>query len=309
MQDKLKEFLKKSAGEKWNSLDPTEQDQATTALRYFAAQYQLASGTINTLRHYQDSPTKQGILERRLLSAQQLADQTHDLIVSILPVELGSTLGQKIIEDAKHSIDSGQTIVDEGQDYALRGKLDFAAELMREESNTYAKRYKLSHPHLLLDHLPKHTSLAHRLIQGKIFDIAVGVAREALSYSCLFEKLGAPVLNVLVKEEKDREYSELDDLAKIKGKRILILEDDVVSGKTVKIVTKELKKYKPKSMQLYIGDMRTNEVSGLHWELLNKLFTRTYLAEEEKPANMHEALDALLRQHLLTHPHTQRPII
>jgi hypoxanthine-guanine phosphoribosyltransferase len=44
-----------------------------------------------------------------------------------------------------------------------------------------------------------------------------------------------------------------DDLLGIAGEEVLIIEDDVIGGGTLRIVIEELLKYKPRNLSLFLG--------------------------------------------------------
>jgi orotate phosphoribosyltransferase-like protein len=175
--------------------------------------------------------------------------------------------------------------------------------------SSYMKKYSLDAPRIGADE-PRHISKFSELLNKKSFDVAVGIAREALTYSCLLEQLGGKVINLLIKEEEDRAYYPLDDLSVIKDKRVLVLEDDVVTGKTIQKVHEILLKNKPASLELYIGNMLDyktikDETFNLRYllpdqiEMLDNLFKKTHLplAEKLDDSLLQQGLGCLLRDY------------
>ncbi len=183
-------------------------------------------------------------------------------------------------------------------------------KLFYKHLKEYLRKYSLNAPYIGADE-PRHISKFSELLSKNSFDVAVGIAREALAYSCLLEQLGGKVINLLIKEEEDRAYYPLDDLGAIKDKRVLVLEDDVVTGKTIQKVHEILLKNKPASLELYIGNMLDykaikDEAFNLRYllpdqiEMLNTLFRKTHLPLAEPLNNqlLEQGLDYLLKDYL-----------
>lgn len=74
-----------------------------------------------------------------------------------------------------------------------------------------------------------------KLLTQKQFDHYLAVAPEGHVYGFFFERLGARVLSVFV-DYPPRRLESRDDLTVIQGGRVLILEDDVISGVTLQLV-------------------------------------------------------------------------
>jgi len=84
------------------------------------------------------------------------------------------------------------------------------------------------------------------------FDQYVVVAPEGHIYGYFFEQLGIPVLSVFTNYPPTLCTSD-DDLSVIKNKKVLLIEDDVVSGHTLRLVVRHLGRFKPASLSLYLG--------------------------------------------------------
>lgn len=102
-------------------------------------------------------------------------------------------------------------------------------------------------------------AMAQSLIERKIFDCCVAVAPEGHAYGYFFERLGAWVLSVYV-DYPPRTCTALDDLAPLRGQRVLILEDDVVSGLTLRLVVSALLPYRPRSLDLFLGRPKDDQL-------------------------------------------------
>ncbi len=90
-----------------------------------------------------------------------------------------------------------------------------------------------------------------RLLVGQ-FDHFVAIAPEGHVYGYFFEQLGSRVLSVFV-DYPPRRVDLVEDLSEIKDGRVLLLEDDVISGISLRLTVTELQKYAPRSLCLYLG--------------------------------------------------------
>lgn len=100
--------------------------------------------------------------------------------------------------------------------------------------------------------------MAKLLVREQSFDHYVAVAPEGHVYGYFFEHFGASILAVDVGFPA-RDVKEIDDLSVIRGHRVLILEDDVISGLTLRLVADALKKYEPASLALYLGRKKSDQ--------------------------------------------------
>jgi hypothetical protein len=102
-------------------------------------------------------------------------------------------------------------------------------------------------------------SMARLLTKRGLFDLCIAVAPEGHVYGYFFEKLGVPVLSVHV-GYPPRRVEVLDDLAVVRGGRVLLLEDDVVSGVTLRLVVDALGPHTPRSLALYLGRRKEDQI-------------------------------------------------
>jgi hypothetical protein len=115
-----------------------------------------------------------------------------------------------------------------------------------------------------------------RLLTGhEAFDDYVAVAPEGHVYGYFFEQLGHRVLSVHV-DYPPRRCEVLDDLSGLCDSSVLILEDDVISGVTLRLVIDALKRYDPRSLALYLGRRREDQ----QLERVGTEIDRVFLAEE-----------------------------
>ncbi len=129
--------------------------------------------------------------------------------------------------------------------------------------------------------------MAKTLTEKRLFDHYVAVAPEGHVYGFFFEKFGAKVLSVFV-DYPPRKLEMRDDLRVIRGGRVLILEDDVISGVTLQLVVKGLKHYEPRSLSLYLG--RAKEDQQL--ENIPTEIEAVYLAEDHLDPGQREVYEA-----------------
>ena len=129
--------------------------------------------------------------------------------------------------------------------------------------------------------------MARLLIERRIFDHYVSVAPEGHVYGYFFEQLGQPILSVYV-DYPPRSFAALDDLSPVRDGRVLILEDDVVSGITLRLVTRALLEHQPRSLSLYLGRLKEDQVL----ENVCPEIETVYLAEDHLDSRRREEYDA-----------------
>ena len=129
--------------------------------------------------------------------------------------------------------------------------------------------------------------MARLLIERRIFDHYVSVAPEGHVYGYFFEQLGQPILSVYV-DYPPRSFAALDDLSPVRDGRVLILEDDVVSGITLRLVTRALLEHQPRSLSLYLGRLKEHQVL----ENVCPEIEAVYLAEDHLDPRRREEYEA-----------------
>ncbi|NQT17435.1 MAG: hypothetical protein HQ582_32065 [Planctomycetes bacterium] len=117
-----------------------------------------------------------------------------------------------------------------------------------------------------------------------VFDRCIAVAPEGHVYGYFFEKLDVPVLSVYV-DYPPRRFDALDDLTVIGDQRVLLLEDDAVSGVTLRLVVNAPLEYGPQSLGVYLG--RPKETQCL--ERVPPEITSVYLAEDHLDPTLRES--------------------
>ncbi len=75
-------------------------------------------------------------------------------------------------------------------------------------------------------------------------------------------------------EGEERSFTSFDDLSKLKGKKVLIVEDDVRTGATLQKLVEALGTNKPAQMSLYLGQPERFQLQAN----IPPEFSKTYIA-------------------------------
>jgi hypothetical protein len=118
--------------------------------------------------------------------------------------------------------------------------------------------------------------MARRIVESKAFDHYIAVAPEGHVYGFFFERLGIRLLSVEV-DYPPTHVGLPDDLSVLCGRRVLVVEDDVVSGLSLRLVISEIARYGPSSVSLYLGRKKSSQ--QLH--NVPPEIERIYLAEDD----------------------------
>jgi hypothetical protein len=119
-------------------------------------------------------------------------------------------------------------------------------------------------------------AMAKLLTDQQLFDYCVSVAPEGHVYGYFFERcFGAPMLSVHV-DYPPRRCEVLDDLEVVRGKRVLILEDDIASGTTLRYVASAINEHGPQSLDLYLGRPKDGQIL----DHVDPAIGSVYLAED-----------------------------
>jgi hypothetical protein len=118
-------------------------------------------------------------------------------------------------------------------------------------------------------------AMARLLVGSGDFDHLVAVAPEGHIYGYFLERLGAKVLSVFADYPPTRCES-ADDLSVLRGGRVLIVEDDVIGGRTLRLVVDHLKQFGPASLALYLGHTKGIQ----HLRNVPGEIGKVYLAED-----------------------------
>ena len=112
-------------------------------------------------------------------------------------------------------------------------------------------------------------------VSGVGFDHYLAVAPEGHIYGYFFEQFGAKTMEVYVPYPPD-DIQVIDDLSGIGGQRVLVIEDDVISGTSLRIVVTELLRHEPAEIHLFLGHSRGIQ----HLVNVPVEISRTYLSDE-----------------------------
>ncbi len=107
------------------------------------------------------------------------------------------------------------------------------------------------------------------------FDHYLAVAPEGHIYGYFFEQFGVKTMEVHVPYPPD-DIKVIDDLSVFRGQRVLLIEDDVLSGKSLRLVVAELLRHEPTQIHLFLGHSRGIQ----HLENVPVEISRTYLSDE-----------------------------
>jgi hypothetical protein len=127
-----------------------------------------------------------------------------------------------------------------------------------------------------------------KLLARSRFDRYVAVAPEGHIYGYFFERFGVQVLSVFTDYPPTLCTSE-DDLSVLENQQVLLIEDDVISGRTLQLVVDYLGQFKPAWLSLYLG----HNAGIQHLENVPREIDRQriYLAEDMLSPNHWKELD------------------
>ena len=118
------------------------------------------------------------------------------------------------------------------------------------------------------------------------FDRYLAIAPEGHIYGYFFERLGVPVLSVFTDYPATRCTAE-DDLRSVAGQRVLLIEDDVFGGLTLRLVVEHLRQFSPRSLALYLGHTKGVQ----HLRNIPSEIENVYVAEDCLSANSQPLLE------------------
>jgi len=102
-------------------------------------------------------------------------------------------------------------------------------------------------------------------------------------YGYFFERLGAKVLSVFVGYPPS-EIRIFDDLSQFKGRRVLILEDDVISGVTLTLVVEAVMKHEPAWVGVYLGRRKEDQQLGSIPQEVSEVFLAEDILDDTRRA-------------------------
>jgi hypothetical protein len=118
-------------------------------------------------------------------------------------------------------------------------------------------------------------AMARLLVESGDFDHYVAIAPEGHIYGYFLERLGVTVLSVFA-DYPPTQCDSTDDLSALRGGRVLLVEDDVIGGRTLRLVVAHLLRFSPRSLSLYLGHTKGIQ----HLPNVPREIGATYLAED-----------------------------
>ena len=182
------------------------------------------------------------------------------------------------------SMDGNKELLDKyfeakGEDYYIYDILEFIIDkIIMSKIVNYTSKYdcfKYNVPPFPDDRILYFSSVRQIMDEG-VVEIGVPIGPEGFIYAALFNTFGLPMRDIIIDEydpKGGRPYRELDDLNYIKGKNVLFIEDDVITGKTLERAYLEISKYYPKSIYLYLGLPKDHQ----HLDNIPKGFKKIYI--------------------------------
>ena len=131
-----------------------------------------------------------------------------------------------------------------------------------------------------------------KLLVATGFDRYVAIAPEGHIYGYFFERLGAPVLSLFADYPPTRCTSE-DDLRSIQGQRVLLIEDDIIGGRTLRLVVDFLWQFSPQSLALYLGHTKGVQ----HLQNVPSSVGKVYVSEDCLGENARPSLERQFEAH------------
>jgi hypoxanthine phosphoribosyltransferase len=159
--------------------------------------------------------------------------------------------------------------------------LEFESELVkaryRKKQEEIAQRRNIENMHYPSNPLAAFNTARKAVKEG--FNVALIVGPEGFAYEPYFQDLGISTLAVNIPEsspDEPRTIELLDDLSKLQGKKVLVVEDDVRTGATLQKLLEHLQPNNPASLGLYLGQPEQfQKIANIP-----ESFEDKYLAEE-----------------------------
>lgn len=118
--------------------------------------------------------------------------------------------------------------------------------------------------------------MARLLVGQNIFDHTIAIAPEGHIYGYFFERMGVDVLSVYTDPPPSTRVESVENLSKIFRGNVLLIEDDVVSGSTLRIVVAAIGGYDPGTLSLYLGHAKCFQ----RLQNVPPGFSKIYIAED-----------------------------
>lgn len=118
-------------------------------------------------------------------------------------------------------------------------------------------------------------AMARFLVGSGEFDHFLAVAPEGHIYGYFLERLGTKMLSVFADYPPTKCESDAD-LSVLRGTRVLLVEDDVIGGRTLRLVVEHLKQFGPAFLSLYLGHTKGIQ----HLQNVPRDIGNRYIAED-----------------------------
>ena len=137
----------------------------------------------------------------------------------------------------------------------------YLGKLGRERSEEYLKEI----PSLDSSH---RVGILHRKDLLKKYDYGLAIARGGLFSGYCFQEMGLPVKAVeSQRTEEGASWNEIESLDEFSGKRILIFDQDVIHGKTIHRTFKELSRFSPSKLGIFINFPETSNIERIPFSM------------------------------------------
>lgn len=136
--------------------------------------------------------------------------------------------------------------------------LDFELELInaryKKQADEAAQRRGVENPHYPTNPVGAFSAAQDAVKKG--YDIALIVGPEGFAYEPYFSDLGVQTIAVNIPESGEYESRTIklfDDLSMLRGKKVMVVEDDVRTGATLEKLIEHLRPHAPQRLGLYLG--------------------------------------------------------
>jgi len=168
-------------------------------------------------------------------------------------------------------------------------KVELLEKLVSQEALEYAEKHgwgKVFKPHSRLESAVN----ADMIIRSGDIDIGLSVEPEGCAYAYFFETLGLGVLHVYAEFDGmgGIDFQLAEPLDAMRGRRVLIIEDDIRSGLTMRNVLEGIRGIDVGSYSLFLG----NNLAYQNLDSVPPQIVRTYLNTMERTGLDRDALEA-----------------
>ena len=131
-------------------------------------------------------------------------------------------------------------------------------------------------------------AMAQLLVGSGSFDRYIAVAPEGHAYGYFFEQLGVPVGSVFV-DYPPREVTAWQGADGLQGRRVLLIEDDVISGTSLRLIFDALAERGPASVSVYLGREAAHQCPENVPESARAVYlAETHLNADDRPRHEEE---------------------